>query len=47
MARFTKLAICIGMEPKLISKEILKNGDFKQLIAKMANALAIINQVRK
>lgn len=40
-------AVCVGMGSKLISKELLKNGDFKQLTAKTANALAIINKVRK
>ncbi|MFK7979179.1 MAG: bifunctional 4-hydroxy-2-oxoglutarate aldolase/2-dehydro-3-deoxy-phosphogluconate aldolase [Saprospiraceae bacterium] len=40
-------AVCVGMGSKLISKDILKNGDFEQLTTKTANALAIINKVRK
>ena len=44
---FNAGAVCVGMGSKLISKELLKNGDFKQLTAKTANALAIINKVRK
>jgi len=39
-------AICVGMGSKLISKDILKSGDFEQLTAKTANALAIIQKVR-
>lgn len=44
---FNAGAVCVGMGSKLISKEILKNGDFEQLTAKTANTLAIINKVRK
>ena len=44
---FNAGAICVGMGSKLISKELLKNGDFQQLTARTTNALAIINKVRK
>jgi len=35
------------MGSKLIAKDILKNGNFEQLTKKTADALAIINKVRK
>lgn len=37
---------CVGMGSKLISKEILKNGDFKQLENQVANAIKIIKELR-
>jgi 2-dehydro-3-deoxyphosphogluconate aldolase/(4S)-4-hydroxy-2-oxoglutarate aldolase len=39
-------AICVGMGSKLISKDILKNGDFKTLEANTRNALNIISKLR-
>jgi len=39
-------AVCVGMGSKLISKEILKNRDFKQLENKTSAALQTIQAVR-
>ena len=39
-------AVCVGMGSKLISKEILKNRDFKQLENKTSAALQTIQDVR-
>ena len=39
-------AVCVGMGSKLISKEILKNKDFKQLEKKTSDALQTIKEVR-
>ena len=38
---------CVGMGSKLISKEILANNDFNGLEAKVKDALALIQKVRK
>ncbi len=38
---------CVGMGSKLISKEILANNDFVRLEAKVKEALALIQKVRK
>ncbi len=38
---------CVGMGSKLISKEILANNDFSELEAKVKDALALIQKVRK
>lgn len=46
-AWFDAGAVCVGMGSKLIAKDILKNGNFEQLTKKTADALAIINKVRK
>jgi 2-dehydro-3-deoxyphosphogluconate aldolase/(4S)-4-hydroxy-2-oxoglutarate aldolase len=37
---------CVGMGSKLISKEIVKNQDFKKLENSVRQALAIIQKVR-
>lgn len=39
-------AICVGMGSKLVSKQILKDKDFKALTAKTKEALQIIQNVR-
>jgi len=38
---------CVGMGSKLISKEILANNDFNELVVKVKDALALIQKVRK
>jgi len=43
---FNAGAVCVGMGSKLISKDILKNRDFKQLEAKTSAALQTIKDVR-
>ncbi len=40
-------AICVGMGSKLISKQIIKDQDFKALTAKTKAALQIIKEVRE
>lgn len=37
---------CVGMGSKLISKEILKNGDFEGLEKQVRDALALIDELR-
>lgn len=39
-------ATCVGMGSKLVSKEIIKNGDYDLLTKKTKEALAIIDRVR-
>lgn len=43
---FNAGAICVGMGSKLISKQILKDKDFKELTRKTEAALKIIQQVK-
>ena len=39
-------AVCVGMGSKLISKELIKKGDFKQLSLDVTDALALIKSIR-
>jgi len=39
-------AVCVGMGSKLISKDLLKKGDFKQLSVNVADALALIEGIK-
>ena len=39
-------AVCVGMGSKLISKDLLKSRDFKQLTEKTATALALIERIK-
>ena len=38
---------CVGMGSKLISKEVLANGDYEGLKAKVAETLALIKKIRQ
>ncbi len=46
-AWFDAGAVCVGMGSKLISKDILKNKDFKLLEKRTSDALQTIQEVRK
>ena len=39
-------AVCVGMGSKLISKDLLKKGDFKQLSTNVAAALKLIESIK-
>ena len=38
---------CVGMGSKLISKEVLANGDYELLKTKVADTLALIQKIRQ
>ena len=38
---------CVGMGSKLISKEVLSNGDYEGLKTKVADVLALIQKIRQ
>ena len=46
-AWFNAGVTCVGMGSKLISKDVLKNKDFKGLEENVRNTLALIQQLRK
>lgn len=39
-------AVCVGMGSKLISKDLLKKGNFKQLSSNVSDALALIKEIK-
>ena len=37
---------CVGMGSQLISKEVIRNGDYDQLVSKVKNAIAIVQRLK-